>query len=46
VEKRNIHGTRGRPYFMAEENVATARSLRPETRKKSKTARAALRKKK
>ena len=46
VEKKNIHGTRGRPYFMAEENVATARSLRPETRKKSKSARATLRKKK
>ncbi|MGZ3592377.1 MAG: hypothetical protein ACXWMH_10425 [Syntrophales bacterium] len=40
VEKRNIHGTRGRPYFMAEENVAIARSLSPEPRKaRSKAAR-------
>jgi hypothetical protein len=39
VEKRNVHGTRGRPYFMTEENVATARSLSPETRKRSKTVR-------
>jgi hypothetical protein len=31
VEKRNIHGTRGRPSFMAEENVTVARSLSPET---------------
>ena len=40
VEKRNVHGTSGLPYFMAEENVATARSISPETRKrKSRAAR-------
>jgi len=35
VEKRNVHGTGGRPYFMAEEDVATARSIGRETRRRT-----------
>ena len=47
VEKRNVHGTSGLPYFMAEENVATARSIGPETkRKKGKAIRGKLSRKK
>ena len=32
IAKRNVHGTSGPPYYMAEENVATTRSIRPEKR--------------
>ena len=39
VEKRNIHGTRGRPYFMAEDNVAIAHSLSPEPKRSGKVVR-------
>ncbi len=34
VEKKNIHGTSGPPYFMAEEDVTTGRSIGPETRRR------------
>jgi hypothetical protein len=34
VEKRNIHGTHGRPSFMAEENLAIAHPLSTETRRR------------
>jgi hypothetical protein len=39
VEKRNIHGTRGRPSFMAEDKVAIAHSLSPEPQKSGKVVR-------
>lgn len=47
VEKRNIHGTGGLPSFMAEEDVATARSMSPETgRKRGEAGRGNLSRKK
>jgi len=39
VEKRNVHGTSGPPYFMADKDIATARSISPETRRRKGRAR-------
>ncbi len=33
VEKRSIHGAKGLPSYMTEEDVTTGHSIRPETRK-------------